>query len=131
MSDAIIEDYDEILSRLKFIGCIERDEKINARNVIRQPNNWLTTFVRTLMSDSRVNTLKFVRNVINRSFEIADYFNRKNNGIEYNSVISDLIKAREGILSLKYTYATDTKFCCDLDVLLESMRARLPIANTE
>ena len=37
-----MESTEEIISRLKFIGHIDKDEKINVRHVNRQPNNFYT-----------------------------------------------------------------------------------------
>ena len=66
-----MENNEEIISRLKFIGHIQKDEKIDVRHVSRQPNNLLTKVYRTVVyPDNRTNSLKFIRDVINRSFEI-------------------------------------------------------------
>jgi hypothetical protein len=40
-------------------------------------------------------------------------------------VVADLIKAKQGMLNLKHTYSDDTKFCCDMDVLIELIASKL------
>lgn len=121
-----MENNEEILSRLKFIGKIEKDEKINVRHVNRQPNNIMTKLQRSLLyPDNRGNALKFIKDVITRSFEIIDNCNIHSNTVVSKGIISDLLKAQQGILNLKYTYGDDTKFCCDMDVVIETINIKL------
>ena len=40
-------------------------------------------------------------------------------------VIKDLKSAATGLLNIKSTYINDTKFCCDIDTILEYITARL------
>jgi hypothetical protein len=122
----------EIASRLKFIGHIQRNEKINVRHVNRQPNNWITSVSRTvLFPDTRANAFRFVRDVIYRSFDIIENYIRSNNIIESKSMITDLIKAEEGLLNMKQTYIEDTKFCCDMDVLIESIKTKIVVLREQ
>jgi hypothetical protein len=121
-----IENNEEIISRLKFIGHIQKDEKINVRFVNRQPNNWITAVKRSFFwHDSRDNALKFIKLVISRSFEIIDLSIRKMDVYIARNIIADLCKAKTGLLNLRYTYIDDTKFCCDIDVLIEKISANL------
>lgn len=125
-TDTNMENKEETLSRLKFIGKIEQDEKINVRHVNRQPNNIMTKLLRSLIyPDNRSNALKFIKEVINRSFEIIDYYNINNGYSISKGIISDLTKAKQGISNLKYTYGDDTKFCCDMDVIIENINIKL------
>jgi hypothetical protein len=114
-----VSETDETISRLKFIGMIQKDEKINSYHITRQPNNVFTRFIRSFWyRDNRSNTLKLIRDVIDRSFEIAE-------NVEFRGIIKDLQKAKVGINNLKETYCDDTKFCCDIDVILEHLSLRL------
>jgi hypothetical protein len=125
-SDITMENNEEIISRLKFIGHIQKDEKINVRLVHRQPNNFATKIYRTVLyPDNRFNALKFIRDVISRSFDIIEHYLHRSNILVCKSIISDLVKARQGIINLKYTYSDDTKFCCDMDVLIENINSQL------
>ncbi len=124
IGESIMENSEEIIARLKFIGHIQKDEKINVRHVNRQPNNLLTKVSRTLIyPDNRSNALKFVKDVIDRSFEIIEL--QHSNTIICHGIVSDLIKAKQGIFNLKYTYNEDTKFCCDMDVIIEKIATHL------
>jgi hypothetical protein len=123
-----MENNEEIISRLKFIGHIQKDEKIDVRHVSRQPNNLLTKVYRTVVyPDNRTNSLKFIRDVINRSFEIIENLLIKQDIITCKVIFSDLLRAKTGMLNLKYTYNEDTKFCCDIDVLIEHVCSKISI----
>tara|TARA_R110002111_G_scaffold193016_1_gene259079 strand:- start:323 stop:811 length:489 start_codon:yes stop_codon:yes gene_type:complete len=124
--DSTMQNNEEIISRLKFIGLIEKDEKINIRYVSKQQNNWITSISRTaIYPDSRKNTLKFVQNIIERTFEIIDQHIVKNKILDCKNVILDLVKSKNGLQNLKHTYSDDTKFCCDMDVLIQKVCAKI------
>jgi len=121
-----MESHEEIISRLKFIGHIQKDEKINVRHVNRQPNTLFTKISRSVLyPDNRNNALKFVKDVVTRSFEIIEQYNHNGNHMVSRGIVADLIKARQGILNLKYTYNDDTKFCCDMDVIIETIGSKI------
>jgi hypothetical protein len=121
-----MESHEEVISRLKFIGHIQKDEKINVKHVNRQPNTIYTKLSRSLLyPDNRTNALKFIKDVITRSFEIIEHYNHHGNMLVSKGIVADLLKARQGILNLKYTYNDDTKFCCDMDVTIETIASRI------
>lgn len=125
-SSNFMESTAEVLSRLKFIGYIEQGEKINSKYVFRQPDTLSTRISRTLLyPDNRNNTLDFIKTVINRSFEILERFIQNNMVVETTGLVKDLLKAQRGITNLKYTYQSDTKFCCNLQVLIETIDTKL------
>ncbi len=124
-----VENQEEVISRLKFIGRIEKDEKINTRHVNRQPDSLFTRISRTLIyPDNRNNTLKFSRDVINRTFEIIQVKKIENDNIK--GLVKDLEQAKNGLLNLKHTYSDDTKFGCDIEVLVEQITSKLEIIQS-
>lgn len=121
-----MENHEEIISRLKFIGYIQKEEKINVRHVNKQPNTLTTKIYRSLIyPDNRWNSLKFIKDVIVRSFEIIGHNIHQGNTEICKGILSDIIKARQGILNLKHTYNDDTKFCCDMDVVIETIATQI------
>lgn len=120
------ESNDEVIARLKFIGHIQRDDKIDVKNVNIQPNTFMTRILRTLsFSEDRKKTLKFIRNILQRTFEIIELNLSKEQLDICKSIIGDLIRARQGITNMKATYEDDIKFCCDMDVLIESVNNKI------
>ena len=128
-SNIIMESTPEILSRLKLLSHIQKGDKIGSRNMILQQDGWATRVSRTLIyPDNRNNTLKLIREILSRSFEILLHnitSDRESNIIQCKMIIQDLIKAQSGLSNLKSTYDTDVKFGCDLDILYQQISARL------
>ena len=63
----------EVISCLKFIGKIQKGDKINVKHMYVQQDGILTQFMRTFLSqDNRRCTLSFIRNNIKSIFEIID-----------------------------------------------------------
>jgi hypothetical protein len=128
ISNICMESHEEVISKLKFIGYIQKDEKINTRHVHRQPNTLFTKICRFLIyPDNRNNALKFIKEVIGRSFEILEQHLTHKNMLGSKTLINDIVKARQGVLNLKHTYNEDTKFCCDLDVIIEIIASKLTL----
>lgn len=119
----------EIISRLKFIGKLKKGEKINTRHMYVQPDGVGTSLSRTFMyQDNRGNALNFCQETISRSFELLITYERSDKNEDYvlfNHLLKDLQHATTGLNNLKFTYVSDTKFCCDMDTLLENIQARL------
>lgn len=119
----------EITSKLKFIGKINKGEKINTRHMYVQPECLGTSISRTfLYQDNRCNTLGFIQDTIFRAFELLAKYQRSttdSDSVHYGLLITDLRNATIGIGNLKITYKEDTKFCCDMDTILEHIHANL------
>ena len=125
-----MNDFDnDTLSDLKFIGKINKGEKVLARYRIVQPDNLMTKISRTLYyKEGRTTTLSFIRRTINDCFNIV--LINKNSNDQYKkeivkNILIDLKKSLIGILNLKDTYCDDTSFCCNLDTICENINARL------
>uniref|UniRef100_A0A6C0LWW5 Uncharacterized protein n=1 Tax=viral metagenome TaxID=1070528 RepID=A0A6C0LWW5_9ZZZZ len=124
-----MNDNSEVISRLKFISKLKKGEKINTRHLYVQADGWSTSFSRTfLYQDNRGNALSLVQQTIARSFELLELFESSNatdSQVHYQLLNKDLRQATIGLVNLKCTYIKDTKFCCDMDTLLEDIHARL------
>ena len=119
----------EITSKLKFIGKLKKGEKINTRHMYVQPDGLGTSFSRTfLYQDNRGNALSFVQETISRAFELLTTYERSKSHadkVHFNLLVTDLRNSAIGLANLKVTYIADTKFCCDMDTLLEHIHANL------
>jgi len=119
----------EIISKLKFIGKIKKGEKINTRHMYVQPDGLGTSIIRTFIyQDNRGNVLNFCQETISRAFELLVTYERSEKNSEhvlFGNVLVDLQQATTGLSNLKFTYIADTKFCCDMDTLLQIITARL------
>ena len=119
----------EIISRLKFIGKLKKGEKVNTRHMYVQPDGFGTSLSRTFVyQDNRGNALNFCQETITRAFELLITYERSDKHDEqvlFGHLLNDLQHATAGLTNLKFTYVTDTKFCCDMDTLLQSITAKL------
>jgi hypothetical protein len=116
----------EIISRLKFIGRIKKNEKINTQHMYIQPCGILTAINRTIFQqDNRNNTMNFVQKTVEDSFNLLDKYREDEDFLMSGHIIDDLLSSKVGLESLKETYVTDLKFCCDIDTLLQLISSRL------
>lgn len=119
----------DIISKLKFIGRINKGEKINVKYMYVQQDSWITRISRTLFAtDNRMNTYNFIDNTIKRSFEIINLNKtsiKLSDHILVLSIITDLKDALQGILNLKDTYIHDVMFCCKLDTIIQDTTSRI------
>lgn len=119
------------ISRLKFIGKINKGEKINIKDMIVQPNNVYTKIHRSLVIvDNRNNTLSFILDTVKKSFEelLVHIEKSKENLFDLNIAINmmqDLENCKAGLSNLKDTYSDDLMFCCKIDTTIQDIEARL------
>ena len=119
-------DSKDVISKLKFIGEIKPDHKINVKNIKLQPNTYVTSFVRTFISsDNRTNTVEFLKNITHAIFQIVVLLKSENKTQEFENVISDMKKSIHGLNNLKNTYKDDVKFCCDIELLIQEIQTVL------
>lgn len=134
-------DDNEMISRLKFIGQIKKDEKINTHSICVQPNNWMTSLSRTIVGvESKETTFSFIRITVDRVFGILDKYNRMgkqpvnfpefSEGMRQN-IIQDLRNSLVGLTNLKSTYRDHIKFCCDVDTVIQEINCRVENLSTE
>ena len=84
----------ETISRLKFIGKIEINDKIDLKNMSIMHDGILTQLSRTVYQDNRNKSLVFIQDTISKAFEILKcYENSKKNHEKLMclNVINDLI----------------------------------------
>ena len=123
----------ELLSNLKFLSKIKKDQKINVRDMFIQENNWTTSLSRTVYKvDNRKNTLHFIQNLITTSFSTCKSLIHSDNKSDYTmaqSLLKGLLNSRNGIEKLKYTYKDDIHFACILDTIIENINVQITEFN--
>jgi hypothetical protein len=64
-------DHSELISRLKFIGKIQKGDKINVKHMFIQPESLMTKLSRTIFNiDDRTNTFIFLTSILGKSFDL-------------------------------------------------------------
>jgi hypothetical protein len=119
----------ETLSCLKFIGKLQRGDRIDTRSVSVQPDGIWTMFQRTFVrKDSRGNALAFIYETISRALEIFVMYERSDSPTEKAlcpHIVRDLQRAKHGLKNFQQTYSGDQKFNCDVETILQSVDTRL------
>jgi len=124
----------ETISRLKFIGKIQINDKIDLKNMSITQDGIFTQLTRTVFQDNRNKTLVFLQDTVNKAFEILKCYERSDKNSDKLmclNLITDLKNTRSGFDNLKETYNTDIKFCCDIDVFLQMIEAKLSETDME
>lgn len=124
-----VDSHKDILSKLKFISKIQEGEKINVKHLYVQQDGFLTKLSRTFYNlDNRCNTLNFIENTINRSFEIISLYiisdKLSDRKISY-IIVKDLENAKAGILNLMKTYVNDNMFISRMETLLDNINSKI------
>jgi len=119
----------ETISKLKFIGRLKKGDKINTRHLYIQPDSLGTTLSRTFIhQDNRENAVNFCQDTVRKSFELVALFEKsQENGdkLLVHNLLTDLQQSMEGLANLKFTYTSDTMVCCKIDTLLENINVKL------
>jgi hypothetical protein len=123
------ENQQNTITRLKFLGKVNKGEKINVKEMTLQSEGYVTALSRSVWCvDNRNNTISFIQNTVQAAFNLVQLLS-KNSGISDHelakTIIRDIISAKIGINNLKTTYSEDTFFCCSVDTYVETMNAKL------
>lgn len=123
------ENQQSTITRLKFLGKVNKGEKINVKEMTLQSEGYVTALSRSVWCvDNRNNTVSFIQNTVQAAFNLVQLLS-KNNAISdtelAKTIIRDINLAKNGINNLKTTYSEDTFFCCSVDTYVETMNAKL------
>lgn len=127
--DLTLENIDETVSRLKFIGKIEKDEKVNVGDMYMQSvNSYTTSISRKLKGETGEKTFIFIRSVINQSFHVLSKSAKLETDYQVTlskNIIRDLLMASRGIRNLEQTYGNDRILVAKFETLRENIAGRL------
>ena len=120
---------DDIIPRIKFIGKIQKGEKINVKHMHIQQDSLINKLIRSFIhTDTRANTFTFINNSIKKGFEIMNLHLESDKLFDKSlcqNLINDLRQCKTGMTNVKDTYIEDLMFCCKMDALIEETDARL------
>jgi len=123
------ENQQSTITKLKFLGKVNKGEKINVKEMTLQSEGYVTALSRSVWCvDNRNNTISFIQNTIQAAFNLVQLLS-KNSGISDHelakTIVRDISLAKVGINNLKTTYSDDIYFCCSVDTYVETMVAKL------
>lgn len=120
---------DDIIPRIKFIGRIQKGEKVNVKHMNIQQDSLFMKLIRSFVhNDTRANTFIFINNTIKKGFEILSLHLGVDKDYDRSlcqNLTNDLKQCKIGMLNIRETYIEDLMFCCKIDALIEETDARL------
>jgi hypothetical protein len=123
-----LEENNEIISNLKFIGKIKAGEQINIESLSICSRNMFSGFYRKIYGESRERTFHYFSLIIKRAFEKIQVFmisEKVSDKMMCTQLITNLYGAIDGLNNLKETYKEDRGFLCDLETLIEYIESKL------
>lgn len=125
----------DTISNLKFIASVQEGNKINTKFMFLQNDSYTSKLSRSIFyNDTRTNTIKFIQGTLESAFHILfKYKNSKKLSDKQSclNIINDLTRTKLGLNNLKYTYKSDTKFVCDVDMIIENIDVRMKDINID
>lgn len=117
------------LIHLKFIAMIQKNEKINTRNLHTQSSsNFFTSVYRFFTSDNRNHTLNFINTTISRCTDLLKaniHSESIGDTLLCKTILRDLINAIEGLKNLQVTYENDKAFVCSISHVIEQINNKI------
>lgn len=123
------ENQQTTITRLKFLGRVNKGEKINVKEMTLQSEGYVTALSRSVwFVDNRNNSVSFIQNTVQAAFTLVGLLSKSGSVSDLElakAVVRDIGSAKIGINNLKTTYSEDTFFCCSVDTYVQTIDARL------
>jgi len=118
--------YEDISARLKFIGQISENEKVNVHTrKIVTPSLW-TSLTRYIHGETRYSTYQFVNYTVSESFAWIELNHPKPGTAEtVAQMLADLKSAQLGIKNLQLTYGHDRMLVSQLSTLGQAVENKV------
>jgi hypothetical protein len=116
---------DDIFINLNLISKIEVGDKLYVNDkYINIDTSYVQSIIRWYYGVDRRSTIKFVRLIISKSFEFCDSLLNTDTKMLFR-LSNDLKNSISGLEKLKQTYFADKLVQAEIDVIIESIRAKI------
>lgn len=114
----------DIISKLKFLSYVQKNQKINTRKVEIYNNNWYDVVYRTVIHpENRSDTIHFVNNIIESAINLYERSSEQTKVV----LLECIHNTKTGLDNLNYTYRTDPY----MKARLEAIQIRIELFMTE
>ena len=127
--------FEEVVSRLVFIGKIKHDEVVDVKSLSLMKIGWGTTLYRTAANiiwqcnETKERTYEFFRDTINNAYDLGAYYAQDTKNEIHQKLLDMIIVGMEqsliGISNTKRTYKKYTMFCGKLITLMKTVRIKM------
>jgi len=114
----------DIISKLKFLSFVQKNQKVNTRKVEIYNNNWYDVVYRTVIHpENRSDTVHFVNNIIESGINLYERSSEPTRTVLLECILS----TKTGLENLNYTYRTDPY----MKARLEAIQIRIELFVAE
>ena len=114
-----------LVTKLKFISSIKKNQKIDTKTFSASDNNWSTTISRTIQSKSRNDILILIEATLKDTYILINSLTPCK---KRDLLIENIIATKSGIENLKHTYNDDQytistleSFIIEMDITLDEL----------
>jgi hypothetical protein len=122
------ENLKNIITRLKFIGMVNKGEKINVKELVTQENTFLTSIFRMFSCDSKEKTLEFLDSTIREAIKMIVLLNGSKSSYDTGiceTIIKDIEGSIKGLENIQNTYSSKKIVVCSVQTLIDLIRIEL------
>lgn len=111
----------ELLTQLKIIGMIRQHERFSTKGqMIRiESEGKLQPLWRWLFGEDRENNMHHLQTIIDRAIGMLGV--KKSNEVAINQLVSEMVKAKQGLDNLKITYEDDSVIKAKLELMCDTI----------
>jgi hypothetical protein len=140
---------DQIIINLKVLAALKASDRLYTRNGAFeiQDNGWIQAFFRRAQGDTRWTNIEDMKVLVEDALRLLDAYtsyaspSSTSAHVQYpqpppstsfafvRMLVTELDGACNGLKNLKETYATDSRMCAHLDVLLQKIQSRIGAAK--
>ena len=121
----------DLLTQLKIIGMLRAHERFSTKGSmirIEQQTSFLTPIVRWAFGEDRENNMHQLQNIFEKALNMLEL--KKDDPVTREQIVTELVKAKDGLLNLQATYEGDSVSIAKLQIMTDVLERRLHAAQT-
>jgi len=128
-------EFSSVMTKIKFIGTIQPNEKVNVKQMCIQEDTLFTSFFRTIYQESHDSTIRFFENTYEDVFallfrtveQIKTNINKNTSSLLSlcKTIVKDIQRSFVGIKNVQVTYKENRMVKCRLETLTQLVENRL------
>lgn len=116
----------DLLTQLKIIGMLRAHERFSTKGSmirIEQQTSFLTPIVRWAFGEDRENNMHQLQSIFEKALNMLEL--KKDDPVTREQIVSELVKAKDGLLNLQATYEGDSVSIAKLQIMTDVLERRL------
>lgn len=116
----------DLLTQLKIIGMLRAHERFSTKGSmirIEQQTSFLTPIVRWAFGEDRENNMHQLQSIFEKALNMLEL--KKDDPVTREQIVTELVKAKDGLLNLQATYEGDSVSIAKLQIMTDVLERRL------